>query len=70
MSKIKASLMRLLTEEVSIPVEVAGEALGVGRSAAYSAIRNGEIPSIRIGRRITVPTAAIRRMLQIEENTA
>ena len=59
--------LRALTEEVSVPVEVAGEALGIGRNSAYSAIKSGEIPSVRIGRRIAVPTAAIRKMLQIEE---
>jgi excisionase family DNA binding protein len=67
MSKIRGALLRALTEEVSVPVEVAGEALGIGRNSAYSAIKSGEIPSVRIGRRVVVPTAAIRKMLQIEE---
>jgi hypothetical protein len=66
MSKGKA-LRKALVEEVSIPVEMAGHALGIRRSAAYAAIRSGELPHIRIGKRITVPTAAIRKMLQIPE---
>lgn len=69
MGKIRKALARALTEEVSVPVEVAGEALGVGRSSAYSAIKNGELPYVRIGRRIAVPTAALRKMLQIEDRT-
>lgn len=37
--------------------------LGIGRVSAYEAIHRGEIPSLRIGRRILVPKAAIERML-------
>lgn len=40
-----------------------GQILGLSKSATYEGIRTGEIPSIRIGRRILVPTAALRRML-------
>jgi excisionase family DNA binding protein len=42
-------------------------ALGISRAAAYEAVKTGEIPSIRIGRRIVVPTAAVRRMLQLDK---
>ena len=35
----------------------------IGRSAAYEAARRGEIPTIRIGRKLLVPVAAIERML-------
>lgn len=31
------------------------------RSALYEAISRGEIPSLKIGRRLYVPTAAVRR---------
>jgi excisionase family DNA binding protein len=37
--------------------------LGVSRMTAYSAVRGGDIPSIRIARRVLVPLAAIDRML-------
>jgi len=47
-------------------VEQAGEVFGVSRASAYEGVRTGEIPSIRIGRRILVPTAAVRSMLGIE----
>ncbi len=59
--------MRALREEPSISVELAGKALGIQRSSAYAAIRSGELPHVKIGRRIAVPTAWIRRKLQIEE---
>ena len=47
-------------------VEEVAEAFGISRASAYEGIRTGEIPSIRIGRRIVVPTAAVRRMLGVD----
>ncbi len=44
-------------------VEEAGKLLGIGRSAAYEAARSGEIPVIRIGRRLLVSKIALDRML-------
>ena len=41
------------------------ELLGMARSSIYQGIARGEIPSIRIGRRLFVPTAALRAMLQL-----
>ncbi len=37
---------------------------GIGRSAAYEAARRGEIPTIRIGRKLLVPIAAVERLLE------
>lgn len=45
-------------------VPEAAKVLGIGRSAAYEAARCGEIPVIRIGKRILVPAAALERMLE------
>lgn len=44
----------------------AGTALGLSRSASYDGAARGDIPTIRIGRRLLVPTAALRRMLQLD----
>lgn len=54
-------------EQPTMSVEAAGVAIGLGRSAAYEAVRRGEIPSIKIGRRVVVPTASLRRLLQLDE---
>ena len=51
------------TRRTATIVEVA-KVLGVGRNQAYEAVRRGEIPSIRIGKRLLVPLAALERMLQ------
>ena len=45
-------------------VEETAEMLGISRNAAYEAARRGEIPTIKIGRRVLVPRAALDRMLQ------
>ena len=44
-------------------VEEAAKILGIGRSAAYQAVRTGEIPAIRIGRRLLVPVQALEQLL-------
>ena len=44
-------------------VEFAGKRLGLGRNAAYEAAHRGDIPTIKIGRRLLVPIAALDRML-------
>ena len=50
-------------ECLTINVEEAGRQLGIGRNQAYEAVRRGEIPSIRIGKRLLVPKAAFARLL-------
>ncbi len=47
-------------------VEEAGHVLGIGRGQAYAAAKRGEIPTIRVGRRLVVPMAAFKRLLQID----
>ena len=42
-------------------------ALDIGRNQAYEAAGRGEIPSERYGRRIIVPTAWLKRVLQLED---
>ena len=51
------------TERRTLTVEEAGQWLGIGRSAAYAAANRGELPTIRIGRRMVVPKDALERML-------
>jgi hypothetical protein len=37
----------------------------LGRSGSYAAAKRGDIPTIRVGRRLVVPTARILSMLGI-----
>ena len=50
-------------ERRTMSVEEAAVALGIGRTSAYLAARRGELPCLRIGRRLVVPRAAIDRLL-------
>jgi excisionase family DNA binding protein len=50
-------------QPLTYSVEQAAELLGVCPKHAYESIAAGEIPSIRIGRRILVPRAALEQML-------
>jgi len=47
----------------TLSVEEVAKELGISRNAAYAAAGRGDFPTIRIGKRILVPTAAIRKML-------
>jgi excisionase family DNA binding protein len=44
-------------------VEEAGKILGVCRNSAYALARSGELPTIRMGRRLLVPREALDRLL-------
>lgn len=50
----------------TLTVERAGQLLGISRYAAYRAASSGEIPVLRLGRRLVVPTARLLAMLGIE----
>jgi excisionase family DNA binding protein len=45
-------------------VEALADDLGLSRGKAYAALRAGEIPSIRIGKRFIIPRAAIAEWLK------
>ena len=51
-------------ERLTLTVEEAAAMLGISRAGAYEAVQRGDIPSIRIGRRILVPKAALQRLLE------
>jgi len=55
---------------VVLNVEQAREILGISRNLAYEGIRTGQIPSIRIGRRILIPKEALERKLSAVDNSA
>jgi hypothetical protein len=41
-----------------------------GRSATYEAIRRGELPSVRIGRRLFLCTGTLRKLLGLDDARA
>ena len=53
-------------ERKTYTVEEAGRILEIGRSASYGAAASGELPVVRIGKRLLVPRAALDRLLAKE----
>jgi excisionase family DNA binding protein len=66
----RAVLLALIHEQLGdlaarpmLTVEEFAEWWGVGRSTGYQTVREGRIPSLRVGRRILIPTAALVALL-------
>lgn len=57
---------RALSEELAITVEDAAVLLGMSRNGTYAAVKENKLPSIRIGRTIRIPSAALRSLLKVE----
>ncbi len=51
-------------ERYTLSVQEAGKLLGISRATAYTLATNGGIPTLRLGKRIIVPRAALMKMLE------
>ena len=54
---------------IVLDVPAAGRLLGLGKNATYQAIAPGQLPSLRIGRRVLVPRDRLRALLEGEART-
>lgn len=52
----------MIQKTISVPE--AGRALGVGPSLSYRLAKAGQIPVLRLGRKLRVPLAALEEMLK------
>lgn len=59
-----------MAKKITGTVEEAAEVLGVARNSAYEAVKEGQIPSMRVGRRILVLWGPFLRMLGAEDEAA
>jgi len=57
-------------QRLTISVEETGRLLGISRGLAYELVNRGELPSVRLGRRIVVPRRALDRMLDLPDDAA
>jgi excisionase family DNA binding protein len=53
----------VVTESPVLTVEEAAGLLRISRGSAYEAVKTRQLPTIRIGRRVLVPRAALMRLL-------
>lgn len=52
------------TTRVTYTVTEAAGVLGISRALAYELVARGDLPAIRLGRRIVVPAPALRALLE------
>lgn len=50
-------------DKLTLTVEEAAKLLGIGRNLCYDRVKTGEIPAIKIGRRLLVPRSALEKLL-------
>lgn len=56
-----------LRGRLAVSVPDAGQALGLGRDASYAAAARGEIPTLRLGRRLVVPVPRLLELLGLPQ---
>jgi hypothetical protein len=59
----------LSTPTADVP-DVGRICFGLSRNGSYDAAKRGDFPTIKVGRLLKVPTAALRPLLKIEERAA
>lgn len=57
-------------EPLTMTVTECAKRLGIGRNSAYEAVSRGEIPVVRIGKRLLVPKVALERLLLAGQGAA
>jgi excisionase family DNA binding protein len=56
-------------ERLTLSVEEAAAALGISRALAYELVARGELPCLRLGRRIVVPRRALLALVEAADTT-
>jgi len=51
------------SQRLTLNVEETAKLLGIGRNLCYDRCKTGEIPAIKIGKRLLVPRAALEKLL-------
>jgi excisionase family DNA binding protein len=64
----EAGKVETRSEALTISVPEAGKRLGLSRNSAYQAAKKGELPVIRIGRRLLVSVFALDEMLGVRRS--
>jgi excisionase family DNA binding protein len=59
--------MKTQVERQTYKVTEAAKLLGIGRNGCYEAIGRGDLPAIRLGKRLVISKATINKMLGIVE---
>ncbi|MER5623974.1 helix-turn-helix domain-containing protein [Streptosporangium sp. NPDC002544] len=63
-------MIAALPDRATMTVAETALVLGVHRDAAYDAVHRGDLPSIRVGRKILIPTAKLADLLGLPSPAA
>ena len=56
-------------EAMTLSVEHASRLIGISRTTAYRMVQSGELPAVRVGRRVLILKKPLMEMLEAEEHT-
>jgi excisionase family DNA binding protein len=56
-------------EALTLSVEHAARLIGISRTTAYRMVQSGELPAVRVGRRVLILKKPLMEMLEAEEHT-
>jgi excisionase family DNA binding protein len=62
--------MKQTEERLTLTINEAAKALGVGRHTLYEAVRAGKVPTIRMGRRVVIPKYALLTFMGVPQSHA
>lgn len=57
-------------ERMTLTIEEAAALLGISRALAYELVKRGELPSLRLGRRLVMPRKALEAFLETAMRTS
>jgi hypothetical protein len=63
-------LQELLSSPTADVPDVGRVCFGLSRNGSYDAAKRGDFPTIKVGRLLKVPTAALSRLLGLDERAA
>jgi excisionase family DNA binding protein len=56
-------------EALTLSVEHAARLIGISRTTAYRMVQSGDLPALRVGRRVLILKKPLMEMLEAEEHT-
>lgn len=66
----KDARLRDLRSRSTCSIDEAAAVLGIGRSTAYAAARDGSLPAVRLSHRLLVPTAKLLALVGAETRSS
>ena len=66
-NKKRAGVTKMENDKLTLTVDETAKCLGIGRNSAYEAVARGEIPVIKVGKRLLLPKAALEKLLNCNQ---